>query len=175
MTESVLASPRKKQMPNPDQPKPYQEIPPEFDGNNTEGYMQGNLDDIENISDWTSPESLKNKIVREFGGFKIYNAIDGSLVPDREVSLVIANPGTYPQHIHRDSDAFFIVVNGKALFISGNKEFEAGAGTKIKISKGTPHGFNINDGEKLEFVSIQNPPIKNHKTGEEDFHLYELV
>ena len=157
-----------------DQPKLQSEIPPELDGNQTEGYMEGSLTDLDKIPEWTSPEALSKKTAREFEGFTIYSAIDGELMPDREVSLVIASTGTYPQHIHRYSDAFFIIVNGKAVFVSGDTKFEAGAGAKIKIPKGTPHGFNINDGEKLGFVSIQYPPIRK-PTGEEDFYLHEII
>ncbi len=68
-----------------------------------------------------------------------------------------------------------MVVDGNALLKSGEKKFSASVGAKIKIPKGTPHGFEIGEGEVIKFVSVQNPPIKNHETGEEDFHLYELV
>jgi mannose-6-phosphate isomerase-like protein (cupin superfamily) len=162
-------------MKSPDQIESSINIPPELDGNNLEAYMQGNLDDIDNISDWVSDESLKDKPHRVFSGFEIYDGIDGGVKVDREVSLVLAKSGSYPQHVHKTSDAFFVIVDGQAVFLSGDRKFCASVGNRIKIPKGTPHGFDIGEGDVFSFVSIQNPPIKDHHTGEEDFHLVDLV
>lgn len=162
-------------MQSPDQILPNTNIPPELDGNSIEEYMEGNLDDIDQIPDWINEDSLKNKNHRVFSGFEIYDDIDGGVKEDREVSLVLAKGGSYPQHIHKTSDAFFMIVDGKAVFLSGENRFDASVGNRIKIPKGTPHGFDIKEGDVFKFVSIQNPPIKDHHTGEEDFHLVDLV
>ncbi len=68
-----------------------------------------------------------------------------------------------------------IVVSGEAIFLSGDTQLIVSPGQQVKIPRGMPHGFEINEGNVLKFVSIQNPPIKDHFTGEEDLHLYELV
>lgn len=140
-----------------------------------EEYMQGNLDDVDKVSEWVSEGSLKGKVHRVFSGFEIYDDIDGGVKADREVSLVLAKEGSYPQHVHKNSDAFFVIVDGEAVFLSGENRFDARAGGRIKIPRGTPHGFEIKEGGVFKFVSIQNPPIKDHCTGDEDFHLVDRV
>lgn len=162
-------------MKSPDQIQPNINIPPELDGNNLEGYMEGSLDDVDKIPEWVSEDSLKGKAHRVFSGFEIYDDIDGGIKKDREVSLVLAKEGSYPQHVHKTSDAFFVIIDGQAVFLTGENRFDARAGNRIKIPRGTPHGFDIKEGEVFKFVSIQNPPIKDHQTGEEDFHLVNLV
>jgi len=37
------------------------------------------------------------------------------------------------------------------------------------------HGFELKEGEILEFISIQSPPIRNPETGREDFRLTDFV
>ena len=114
-------------MKTPDQTQPNLDIPPE-------------LDDLEKLTEWVSPEALKDKNHRAFSGFEIYDDIDGG-----------------------------------AMFLNGERKLDAITGTRIKVLKGTPHGFDIKEGDIFKFVSIQNPPIKDHHTGEEDFHLVDLV
>ncbi len=159
----------------PDQILLNNNIPPELDGNKIEGYMEDDLDDVDKVSEWVSQDSLKGKVHRVFSGFEIYDDIDGGIKENREVSLVLAKAGSYPQHIHETSDAFFVIVDGKAIFLSGKNRFAATTGNRIKIPKGTPHGFDIEEGDTFKFVSIQNPPIKDHHTGDEDFHLVDLI
>lgn len=162
-------------MNTPDKIERRVDIPCELDGNNTDGYMDGNLDDIDDVSKWVSEAALRSRRHRVFADFEVYDEIDGGMRHEREVSLVVARHGSYPQHTHRASDALFVVIDGHAVVLSGDLRFDAVAGTRIKVPRGTPHGFEIREGDVFKFVSIQHPPIRNHRTGEEDFHLLELV
>ncbi len=141
-------------------------------------YMAETLHGVndENIEKWMNPENLQNKNRREFAGFEIVDSIDGGVDENREVSLVtIKAADQYPQHIHKNSDAYFIITKGSAKLLSGKEERIITGGEKIEIPRGKPHGFELEEGEQLEFISIQSPPIKNHETGEEDLHLTDLV
>ncbi len=73
-------------------------IPVELQGENLDGYMEGDLDDIDEISEWIDTASLEKRNHRVFSDFEIYDAIDGAKKKDREVSLVVAKHGSYPQH-----------------------------------------------------------------------------
>ncbi len=130
----------------------------------------------ETIEHWISSENISLKNKRTFQGFEITDSIDGGARVDREVSLVkITGVSKYPQHIHAGSDAFFIIVSGSAIFLNREERKEIRKGDKIKIPRGMPHGFELKEGEALEFISIQSPPIRNSETGEEDFHLTDFV
>lgn len=141
-------------------------------------FMANVLKDVSDDTEinWLSNENLSLKNKRTFQGFEITDSIDGGINTEREVSLVkIAEVGKYPQHTHDESDAIFTIVSGAATFLSGDKKREIKAGDKIKIPRGMPHGFELKEGEILEFISIQSPPIRNPETGKEDFRLTDFV
>jgi broad specificity phosphatase PhoE/quercetin dioxygenase-like cupin family protein len=141
-------------------------------------FMADALKDVsdDSVKNWLSNENLSSKNKRVFQGFEITDSIDSSTNTEREVSLVkIAEVGKYPQHTHDESDAIFTIVSGSATFLSGDKKREIKAGDKIKIPRGMPHGFELKEGDVLEFISIQSPPIRNPETGKEDFCLSDFV
>ncbi len=143
-----------------------------------ESYMRDVLSDFSDstLSDWLSKENLRDKPTRVFEGFEITASIDGNIVPNREVSLVKLRSGVaYPQHVHKNSDAYVVIVSGEAVLLSGTKETPLVSGDKIQIPRGMPHGFKLAEGQVLEFISIQSPPIRDPKSGEEDLHLTDLV
>lgn len=128
------------------------------------------------IQKWLSEENLQQRSRREFQGFELVDALDGGKYPEREVTLVsIKRPGEYPQHVHKDSDAIFFITLGSAVLLSGSERKELKKGDRIEVPRGMPHGFETIEGETFSFVSIQSPPIKNRETGDEDFHLIEIV
>lgn len=130
----------------------------------------------ETVASWVSAENIATKNKRIFEGFEIVDSIDGRVESDTEVSLVkITEKFNYPQHVHNDSDAYFIITDGNATLLSAKNQRMVVKGERIRIPRGTPHGFDLPQGGKIEFVSIQCPPIKNDHTGEEDFHLWEMV
>jgi quercetin dioxygenase-like cupin family protein len=123
----------------------------------------------ENLASWLSAENLSMRQTRTVEGFEVTASIDGGGNPEIEVSLVTIRSGTvYPQHVHKNSDAYFIIVSGSATFLSGRERKLVQAGERISIPRGTPHGFHLEAGETLQFVSVQSPPIRDSQTGEED-------
>ncbi len=146
--------------------------------NPNKSYMEAVLEGVtdDTLVQWCSEQNIAQHQSRNFAGFEIVDKLDGGKYPEREVSLVrITQKGVYPQHIHKESDALFYIKSGSALFLSGKSQRKIQTGDKIEIPRGTPHGFELTDGETLEFLSIQSPPIKNTKTGEEDFYLTDIV
>lgn len=130
----------------------------------------------ETIDSWVSQENLENRNKRVFQGFEITDSIDGGLDSNTEVSLVkITAKDQYPQHIHKNSDAYFIIVAGEAVFLSADTKKVVRVGDRIDIPKGTPHGFDFDDKGILEFVSIQSPPIRNKDDNSEDLHLFDQI
>lgn len=130
----------------------------------------------ETIQSWLSPENLASREKFETHGFEVISSIDGGLDENIEISLVrIKGEGEYPQHIHKDSDAYFVIISGEAQLLSRDSKRPITSGERIDIPRGTPHGFEMSEGGTLEFVSFQSPPIKNSETGEEDFHLFERI
>lgn len=139
----------------------------------THNYMQGVLDDftIENVERYTAQENLVNKQALHIKGFDIINGIDNKIASEREIALVeIKAPGEYEEHMHKNSDAYWVVVEGQGTLILNSRRIPIKAGSRIQVPRGTWHGFSLTENEKLKFVSVQAPPIIDPKTGEVDFH-----
>jgi mannose-6-phosphate isomerase-like protein (cupin superfamily) len=128
----------------------------------------------EELARWVSPENLDGRPTRTFANFEIVDAIDGDRDPDRGICLVRLQPDTaYAQHVHWHSDALLIVTAGAATLASGSDRRPVAAGDVVAIPRGMPHGFVV-AATRLEFVSIQSPPIQDDVTGEEDFEVVEM-
>jgi quercetin dioxygenase-like cupin family protein len=55
---------------------------------------------------------------------------------------IISQPGDgTPVHIHRNEDEHFIILEGKARFLYGDRVFDAPAGTSVSASKNIPHAW----------------------------------
>jgi mannose-6-phosphate isomerase-like protein (cupin superfamily) len=62
-----------------------------------------------------------------------------------------------PMHIHQNEDEHFIILAGTARIASGDKTFDATAGTAVTLSKGVPHAWcNLSD-SPLRMVVIASP------------------
>lgn len=60
-------------------------------------------------------------------------------------------------HIHQNEDEHFIILEGTARIASGDKTFDAAAGTTVSLSKGVPHAWcNLSD-SPLRMVVIASP------------------
>jgi mannose-6-phosphate isomerase-like protein (cupin superfamily) len=46
-----------------------------------------------------------------------------------------------PMHIHQNQDEHFIILEGTAHFVYGDKTVDAPAGTNITVSRGIPHAW----------------------------------
>jgi mannose-6-phosphate isomerase-like protein (cupin superfamily) len=128
----------------------------------------------EDVQFWLSPENLESKSTRVFAGFEITDSIDGAESDHREVSLVrLLESQVYPQHVHRGSDTLFIIVEGEAILLSGRRRIPIKAGARISVPRGMPHGFELHRGVTCKFISIQQPPIRDRHTGEEDLDVID--
>ena len=148
-------------METPNQPNPYEN-------------WHATIDDAK-VTEWLSEENLKTKTTRTFEGFEITDSLDGKPDKNIEVSLVtLKKEGQYPQHVHKGSDAYIIVTGGSANFLSGQEIISMGVGDRKDIPRGTPHGFEIEQGKEFQFISVQCPPIKGDDR-HEDFELVDMV
>ena len=67
-----------------------------------------------------------------------------------------ARDGT-PMHIHQIEDEHFIILEGTARIASGDKTFDAAAGTAVTLSKRVPHAWCNLSGSPLRMVVIASP------------------
>jgi mannose-6-phosphate isomerase-like protein (cupin superfamily) len=67
-----------------------------------------------------------------------------------------AGDGT-PMHIHQIEDEHFIILEGTARIASGDKTFDAVAGTAVTLSKGVPHAWCNLSGSPLRMAVIASP------------------
>jgi mannose-6-phosphate isomerase-like protein (cupin superfamily) len=67
-----------------------------------------------------------------------------------------ARDGT-PMHIHQNEDEHFIILEGTARIASGDKTFDAAAGTAVTLSKGVPHAWCNLSGSPLRMAVIASP------------------
>ncbi len=127
----------------------------------------------EEVKEFLKPENIDRLNKRSFAGFDIIDSIDGRPNQEIEVSLIkITQAGEYSQHFHQNSDAYFIITFGRAIFLSDHQKKEIKKGDRIIVPRGMPHGFTVEEGNIFEFISFQSPPIHDKDSGEEDFHLF---
>jgi mannose-6-phosphate isomerase-like protein (cupin superfamily) len=71
---------------------------------------------------------------------------------------IVSDPrdGT-PKHIHQNEDEHFIILEGTARIVSGDKTFDAAAGTAVTLSKGVPHAWCNLSGSPLRMAVIVSP------------------
>lgn len=128
----------------------------------------------EELAQWVTAANLNARPTRTFANFEIVDGIDGNRDANRAVCLVRLQPDTaYAQHVHWHSDALLIVTAGAGTLMSGHDRRPVAAGDVVAIPRGMPHGFAV-AATRLEFVSIQSPPILDEATGEEDFELVAM-
>lgn len=74
------------------------------------------------VSEWITEDNIQkcNSFVVE--GFEVIEHVDGKINENVEISFVrIKAENIYPQHIHKSSDAYFIITKGTAVLLSGSK------------------------------------------------------
>jgi mannose-6-phosphate isomerase-like protein (cupin superfamily) len=62
-----------------------------------------------------------------------------------------------PIHIHQNEDEHFTILEGTAHVVSGDKTFDAAAGTAVTLSKGIPHAWCNLSNSPLRMVVISSP------------------
>ena len=75
----------------------------------------------------------------------------------------------HEKHYHKNSDAFIYIICGDGFVIGqGDAKYPYKSGEIFYFEKGTYHGFIVES--ITQFISIQSPPIINHKDNTEDLH-----
>jgi mannose-6-phosphate isomerase-like protein (cupin superfamily) len=73
------------------------------------------------------------------------------------VEIVSDHGDGTPIHIHQNEDEHFIILGGTARIASGDKTFDAAAGTAFTLSKGVPHAWYNLSNSPLRMVVISTP------------------
>jgi mannose-6-phosphate isomerase-like protein (cupin superfamily) len=80
-----------------------------------------------------------------------------------------------PLHVHHADDEAWYVLEGMLRFRIGDDEFEAGAGSALLASKGTPHMYgNARKGTPSRYLLVTTPRIRAlvqalHEPGASDY------
>lgn len=81
--------------------------------------------------------------------------LDYVAVPENSVTEI---------HRHNTSDNLVYIVKGSAEVVLDGDVYEVRPGMRVIIPKAVAHGFRTRE-ERLEFVSIQIPPILDKQNG----------
>jgi mannose-6-phosphate isomerase-like protein (cupin superfamily) len=79
---------------------------------------------------------------------------------DVGISLIFVDtdPGRGPSLHRHQYDEVFTVLEGRATFLAGADEIEAGAGDVVIVRAGQPHGFRNTGEGRLRMVSVHLSP-----------------
>jgi mannose-6-phosphate isomerase-like protein (cupin superfamily) len=71
---------------------------------------------------------------------------------------IVSDPddGT-PIHVHQNEDEHFLILEGSARIVYGDKTFDASAGTSITLNRGIPHAWGNRSDCPLRMVVIVSP------------------
>ena len=110
----------------------------------------------------------------QYNVFRLYQISSGTFLKDIAGVDYLEIPANSISEIHRhhESDAILFVISGSATADLGGRLYELGPGVRVIIPRGTAHGFQTND-EKLQFVSVQVPPIQNPEHGVFDLEVID--
>ncbi len=99
----------------------------------------------------------------EIGGnsftFKVTSTISNDQLGVYEIVLAPMAIGA-KLHYHRYMDETFIVTKGILTFQTGDKEFQAEAGSVAYAPRFSPHGFRNDTNEEVKLILIFNPSSK---------------
>jgi mannose-6-phosphate isomerase-like protein (cupin superfamily) len=75
------------------------------------------------------------------------------------ISETWSEPGglSPPPHLHRRHVESFFVLEGEMMFVVGDQELYAGAGTWVQVLAGTPHFFALTGDEEVRFLNLHSP------------------
>lgn len=130
----------------------------------------------ENIARWSDPKNLERRETEVLEGLELFYSVDDNALEGREVTFVrMTGPFEELPHRHNNANAFLIFTNGEGIVMQEihgeGREMRRGVGHRTLVPKGTVHGFRLKQGEILELLSIQDPPIKDPKTGKQDYEI----
>lgn len=71
---------------------------------------------------------------------------------------IISQPGDgTPIHVHRNEDEHFIILEGTARFLYGDKTFDAAAGSSVSANRDIPHAWCNPFSSPFRMVVIASP------------------
>ena len=77
---------------------------------------------------------------------------------DFSVVEIISQPGDgTPVHIHRNEDEHFVILEGTARFLCGDRTFDAPAGTSVSGLRNIPHAWCNASDSPFRMVVIVSP------------------
>jgi mannose-6-phosphate isomerase-like protein (cupin superfamily) len=101
---------------------------------------------------WIDERNLAVRDRRDFGPFTLWSAIDGEIIPGREVTFAEVKGPCSGQHIHKRSDAFLIVCSGQGTLLMGEVQKPLSSGHLAEVPRGAAPGFRLHAGEGFLFV-----------------------
>lgn len=98
----------------------------------------------------------------------------------KDIQLEVVHVGcdlTHEVHEHREAMALAVCLGNAegfppptdALAFVTDHWFAVSAGETVEIPAGTPHGFTVNKGGTVHFLSVQSPPIVR-EDGHDDYY-----
>jgi mannose-6-phosphate isomerase-like protein (cupin superfamily) len=74
------------------------------------------------------------------------------------VTEIVSSPGdSTPVHVHEKEDEHFLVVEGTARVLYGDKTFDAAAGTMVSLGRGVPHAWGNPTEDPIRLLAIATP------------------
>lgn len=112
--------------------------------------------------------------VEQYNVFRLYQISAGTFLKGIAGVDYLEIPANSISEIHRhnESDAILFVISGSAVANLDGQLYELRPGVRIIIPRGTTHGFQTND-HKLQFVSVQVPPIQDPDHGVFDLEVID--
>jgi mannose-6-phosphate isomerase-like protein (cupin superfamily) len=99
------------------------------------------------------------------------NRCDGWVLVEEaglSVKLERLSPHTSEKmHVHRQSQQFFYILKGRAIFEIGSDRLELEANQGIHVQPGQKHRIMNNDDEDLEILLSSQPAVGNDRINED--------
>ena len=71
---------------------------------------------------------------------------------------IISDPGdATPLHVHKNEDEYFVVLEGVARIVCGDKVMDARAGDAVMLPRQVPHAWGNRSDRQLRFVATVFP------------------
>ena len=71
-------------------------------------------------------------------------------------------------HVHADEDDSFYILDGEIVFVLGDDEVKAPAGTFVLVPPGVEHGFRNDTAETVRILNIHAPAGFDRRIGLQD-------
>jgi len=69
----------------------------------------------------------------------------------------VAAGSSPPLHVHHREDEAFWILEGRARFVAGDRDFVAGPGSFVFLPRGVPHTFVVEGDEDAHWLTLLTP------------------